>query len=227
MRRTLQDVDDLLAALCATGEPHHLAAMRADFEAATQTVNFYTAEPTREAPVGSTRGGRGPQTLLHRSGSELVQNKADVLAINIHPPRELPAVAQRFVEKAGVIRMTSDRGAHSGEYLPHHFTVDVGQTKIPTAVTVGESFVIESQQVQHCGVQIMDVDFVGDGSMSVFVGFAVGHPAANAAAGHPHREALRIVIASVLAFRERRSAELRSPDDERILEQSSALEILQ
>ena len=79
----------------------------------------------------------------------------------------------------------------SGQYLLDHFTMNVGQTKIPPAVTVGQSFVIESQQVQDSGVQIVHVDFIGDCPVSIFVGFAVGHSAANAAARHPNREALR------------------------------------
>src|SRR4051794_24767711 len=36
----------------------------------------------------------------------------------------------------------------------NHFAVNVGQAEIPSAVTVGQAFVIESEQVQHAGVQV-------------------------------------------------------------------------
>ena len=39
----------------------------------------------------------------------------------------------------------------------------VGQTEISAGVAVGQFGVVEAQQVQHCGVQIVQVDFVFDG----------------------------------------------------------------
>ncbi len=60
----------------------------------------------------------------------------------------------------------------------------VGQTEIAAGVAVGQLHVIEAQQVQHCGVQVVQVvqvDFVFDG---VVVGLAVAD-AGLRAAGQP------------------------------------------
>ncbi len=59
-----------------------------------------------------------------------------------------------------------------------------------------------------------------------FVRFAPGHAAPNTTAGHPHREAVMIVIATVAVFGRRRATKLTTPDDERIVEQSALLEVV-
>ena len=46
-------------------------------------------------------------------------------------------------------------------------------------------------------MQVVDVDAVLDGVPAEFVGCAVGHAAANAAAGQPHGEAVGMVVAAV------------------------------
>ena len=50
----------------------------------------------------------------------------------------------------------------------------VGQTKIAAGVTVGQPFVVEAQQVQQRGVQVVDADSILDGAESEVVGRAVG-----------------------------------------------------
>ena len=49
--------------------------------------------------------------------------------------------------------------------------------------------------------------------------------ALDAAAGHPDREAERMMIAAIGAFGARCAAELGGPDDERLVEQAALLEI--
>ena len=58
----------------------------------------------------------------------------------------------------------------------HHFAMHVGQTKIAAGIAVGQLQVIEAQQVQHRGVQVVQVDFVFDGVVAV-----VGHAVAESA----------------------------------------------
>jgi len=41
----------------------------------------------------------------------------------------------------------------------HHTTCNVGESKTPAAVAIGE-FVVDCQQAQNCSVQIVDVKFV-------------------------------------------------------------------
>ena len=38
----------------------------------------------------------------------------------------------------------------------------VGQSMIPAAVAVGECFVIDTELMQDRGVDVVDIDFVGD-----------------------------------------------------------------
>src|SRR5262249_46830749 len=47
----------------------------------------------------------------------------------------------------------------------------------------------------------------------------------NSAPGHPHREAPWIVVAAIALFVERRTTEFASPDDQRILQHPSPLQI--
>lgn len=47
--------------------------------------------------------------------------------------------------------------AELGKNIADHLTVDVGQTEITPGVAVGETLVVESEQVQEGGVQVMNV----------------------------------------------------------------------
>ena len=55
----------------------------------------------------------------------------------------------------------------------HHLAVDVGQAEVAAGVAVGELGVVEAEQVQDRGVQVVDVDLVLDGVVAVVVGLAV------------------------------------------------------
>ena len=79
----------------------------------------------------------------------------------------------------------------------HYVAVDVGQAEVAAGVTVGQPRVVEAQAVQHRGVQVVDVDRLLDGAEAELVGRAVNVAAVDAAAGHPHREAVVIVVAAV------------------------------
>ena len=41
--------------------------------------------------------------------------------------------------------------------------VDVGQAEVTAGVAVGQAGVFAAQQVEHCGMQFVDVNFVLDG----------------------------------------------------------------
>ncbi len=110
----------------------------------------------------------------------------------------------------------------------------VGQAEIAAGVAVGQPFVVEAQQFQERGVQVVYVDLVLDGLEAEFVGGAVHLAAFDAASGEPHAEAVMIVIASVhfsrvgaclRQFDGRRAAEFATPHDQRFVEQAALLEI--
>ena len=52
-------------------------------------------------------------------------------------------------------------------------------------------------------------------------------PPLHAAAGHPHGEAVGVVVAAVALLAHRRAAELAAPDDQRLVEQAAALQVVQ
>ena len=66
-----------------------------------------------------------------------------------------------------------------------------------------------------------------DGAEADGVGRADGLPALNAAAGHPHREAQVVVIATAGRLRLGRAAELAAPDHQGVVEKPPALQVLQ
>ena len=95
---------------------------------------------------------------------------------------------------------------------------------------------VEAQEVQDRGVQVVNVDLVFDGLEAELVGRAVDVAALDAAAGQPHREAVVVMVAAVhLALIRarsrqldgRRAAELAAPDDQRVVEHPALFQILQ
>ena len=81
---------------------------------------------------------------------------------------------------------------------------DVRQAEVAAAVAIGELGVVDAEQVQHGRVQVVDVHRLLDRLEAEVVGRAVDRSALDAAAGQPHREAERIVVAAVLRSCRRR-----------------------
>ena len=85
---------------------------------------------------------------------------------------------------------------------------NVGEAVIAPRVPVGQPRVIEAQQGEHRGVQVVDVDAVFDRPVAEFIRRAVGHSAFYAPAGHPDAESPMIVVAAKLGIAGSRLAEL-------------------
>ena len=90
---------------------------------------------------------------------------------------------------------------------------------------------VDPQAVQDRGVQVVDMHRVLDDVVAEIVGLAVDDARLDAAAGHPDREAARMMIAAVVLARQfalavDRAAELAAPDDQRIVQQPALLQIL-
>jgi hypothetical protein len=75
--------------------------------------------------------------------------------------------------------------------------VDIGEAKVAAGVTVSEFFVIEAEEPQDRGVEIVNVNLVLNRSETKFVGRAVDVATFDAAAGEPGGEAVMIVVATV------------------------------
>src|SRR5205823_6983116 len=111
------------------------------------------------------------------------------------------------------------------DYVP----VIVGEPEITAVVTIGQLFVIETEQVQDRRVQVVDVNLVIHRARAELVGCAVDRAALDAAPGEPEAEravvmvAARIVVAVAIA--RDGPAEFAAPEHERALEQPALLQV--
>ncbi len=81
-----------------------------------------------------------------------------------------------------------------------------------------QPFVIQPQQMEHRGMQVVYVNLVGRRLKAKFIGLAVRHASLDPATGNPHRKPIMFVVAAISIFRCGSSAELASPNHERIFE---------
>src|SRR5438552_789196 len=103
-------------------------------------------------------------------------------------------------ERKGMRGVMSLGGKRSGQDVLDDVSVDVRQALVAALMEVGQFLVIEAQAVQDGGVDVVDVGLVLDGLEAELVGGAVADAALDSAAGHPHREAIRVVIAARLTL---------------------------
>ena len=62
-----------------------------------------------------------------------------------------------------------------------HTTTEIGEAIITAVVAVSELFVIETEEVEQCGVEVVDVDFVFHGFVAEFVSGSMRNAAFDAA----------------------------------------------
>src|SRR5207244_4144425 len=74
----------------------------------------------------------------------------------------------------------------------YHLTGDVGQTEVTTIEAIGEPLVIEAEQMQQRGMQVVDVDFVRHRLVAKLVGRSVMKAPFHSGPRQPDREAVGI-----------------------------------
>src|SRR5712672_3276313 len=84
-----------------------------------------------------------------------------------------------------------------------------------------EALGIEPELVKDRGMNVGDIVAVFYGMEANLVGGAVDDSGLDAAAGHPHGEAERMMIAAVGVLRAGRAAEFGGPDDDGFVEQTA------
>ena len=87
--------------------------------------------------------------------------------------------------------------AVSGNQFVDDFAVDVCQSEISAGVAESKFFVVEADEFEECGVQVVDVNGFFNGFEAEFIGCSVSIAAADSAACKPHGEAPVIMISSV------------------------------
>ena len=119
-----------------------------------------------------------------------------------------------------------------GEDFFDDLAVDIGEAEISTLEAVGHAGVIEAEEMERGGLEIVDVDGVGEDIDAEVIGFAVGDAWFDAPAGHPRGVSVGVMVPAPafavveFALDERGATEFAAPDDESILEETEALEIL-
>ena len=71
-------------------------------------------------------------------------------------------------------------------------------------------------------MQVVDMQLVFDGVQSDVIGRANRLPSTHASPGHPHRESVGVMVATIAFFTHRSAAKFFLPDDQRPLQQAAA-----
>ena len=103
----------------------------------------------------------------------------------------------------------------------------IREAHVSTTESPGELGVVHAKEVEHRGVEVVDLDLVLNRMVAVVVGRTVDGSALDSPSGKPHGEAERVVVATVRSLRHGGSTELASPEHERTLQQASGLEVFQ
>src|SRR4029077_10975105 len=96
--------------------------------------------------------------------------------------------------------------------------------------TVSQAILVNTHLVQDCRVEIPDMHRVTDNIIAEIVRLAIDDPAFDAATGHPHRVAARvmvpaIVVAAQFALAIDGAAKFTAPDDQGVVEQTTLFEV--
>src|SRR6266542_4519252 len=102
----------------------------------------------------------------------------------------------------------------------------IGQAVVPTLEPESKPRVVQAEQVQQRGVQVVDMHWIGHHVETKIVGLPVDVARLHAAAGQPEAITAVVVVAAVVAaLHHRRPAELAAPDNERIVQQPARLQL--
>src|SRR3954452_8020312 len=143
-----------------------------------------------------------------------------------NPPRN--AISQKHLraQQAPWVRFKKRQDyAVLSQHLLNHVPMHVGQPEVAALEAVGELLVIEAEEVEDRGLEVVDVVFVLDGGEAELVGLAEDQAGVHAAAGDPHGEGVDVMVPADrdADFAHRSAAELASPDHERVFQQAALL----
>src|SRR5204863_8406873 len=86
--------------------------------------------------------------------------------------------------------------APSGQQTLYHFAMDIGEAIVAPFESIGQSFVVDAKQVKHGRVEIMHIDRVVHHVIAEVIRCAEHQTRSDTAAGHPDREATRMMVAA-------------------------------
>jgi hypothetical protein len=99
-----------------------------------------------------------------------------------------------------VIRVFHDQVVGLCKNIFDDFSVYVGQAITPSLVFKGKLFVVNSQEVQHGGLEIVNMYRVFGDVVAEIIGGSVNHTFLHACSGHPDGETTGMMIAAKVVF---------------------------
>src|SRR3954462_1880907 len=85
----------------------------------------------------------------------------------------------------------------SRDNVVNHFSPHIRQPHVAAGEAEGKPRVIEAEQIEHRGVQVVNLELVFNHLVAELVGLAIDGAALDASAGHPEGEPKLIVIAAI------------------------------
>ncbi len=115
----------------------------------------------------------------------------------------------------------------SREQLLDHPPLDVSEPEVPALESIRQTLVVQAEEVENRGLEVVDVDAVLDGGEAELVGLAEGEAGFHAAAGEPHGISIDVVVATdhLADLAHRCAAELAAPDHEGGVEEAARLQV--
>src|SRR4051812_6012622 len=132
-------------------------------------------------------------------------------------------------------RSTDPRLRGSGQQGFDHLTLHVREPIVPPPEKVSKLLVIEAEQVQQRGIQVVHMHAIDDGLITHLIRLAIAQARLCAATGQPDGETIgtvvtagkRVVLAGIAVFFHRRPAEFRAAHHERLPEQTALIQVAQ
>jgi hypothetical protein len=155
------------------------------------------------APAGWTRSRRCVRNKRRSS-------PRSTGSVGSKPAMAFPAARKRLALPAGhgLCQQWLDKQA-----------VHVGEAETAALKFVSQLGVVETEQVQNGGVEIVNMNTIPDHVEAQIVGLSHHQAGFDAAAGQPHGEGIRVVIAAVIApLNHRGAAEFPAPDHQSVFE---------
>ena len=116
---------------------------------------------------------------------------------------------------------------NSGQNGLDHLAGDIGEALVSAGMGVGEPLMVEPEQVQQRGVQVIDAHAIHGGLVPHVIRLPEVDPSPHSAPGEPGRKGMRVVVPPRLlpALGDRESAELPAADHEGRLEHPALFEV--
>src|SRR5438067_824191 len=105
--------------------------------------------------------------------------------------------------------------------------MNVGESEIAACVAVGQPGMIQTEQVEDRGVEVVDVNAAFHGMMTAVVRCPMGHAGSHSPAGEPHRKTVRMMIGAVGLDGAWRAAEFSAPNDQRVFQKAALLQVFE